>query len=80
MNYCSMKCIAAPKTLAMLWMQGKAVAEQWLLQLLSLAPPSLLFFGAPNASRHVAEVIVTPLDHMNTSAESLHYKLLLRYK
>lgn len=42
--------------------------------------PVIFFFGAPNASRHVAEVIVTPLDHMNTSAESLHYKLLLRCK
>lgn len=80
MNYGFMKCIAALKALAMLRTQGKAVAEQWWLQLLSLAPLSLLFFGALNASRHVAEVIVTPPDHMNTSAESLHYKLLLRCK
>lgn len=33
-----------------------------------------LFLEAPNISRHVAEVIVAPPDHMNTSAESLHYK------
>lgn len=68
------------EALMMLWAQGKAVAEQWLLKLFSLAPPSLLFFGAPKASRHFAEVIVAPQDHMNTSAESLHYKLLLRCK
>lgn len=33
-----------------------------------------LFLEAPDISRHVAEVIVAPPDHMNTSAESLHYK------
>jgi len=55
-----MKCIAALKAMAMLWAQGKVVAEEWLWQLLSLTPPSLLFYGAPNASRHVAEVIVNP--------------------
>lgn len=40
--------MAALKAMAMLWTEGNMVAEQWLLQLLSLAPPSLLFFGAPN--------------------------------
>lgn len=80
MNYGSVERIAALKALAMRWTQGKVVAEQWWLQLLSMAPPSWLFVGVPNASRHVAEVIVTPPDHMNTSAESLHYELLLRCK
>lgn len=39
-----------------------------------------LFLEAPNISRRVAEGIVTPPDHMNTSAESLRYKLLLKCK
>lgn len=73
-----MKCIAALNAMAVLRAQGKAVAAQWSLQLPSLAPPSRLFFGAPNASRHVAEVFVTSPDHVNASAESLHYKAAVK--
>jgi len=79
MNYDSMKHIAAPKGLSAVRIHAGPCSMGGAV---SVAPPSpvIFFFGASDSSHCVAEAIAAPLDHMNTSAEPLHYKLLLRCK